>query len=111
MALRLVLGFVLVFFAALGGQPNRADALVSPPLAVACEAVAESDTDGEPPRVTIKKQMLDSEPDSSLQFDGLEAHAFAFAAGFKGPPSIVWVERYRAILVGPDPYPPRSRAL
>ena len=111
MALRLVLCLVLGFIVVFGVQPNRANALISPPVVAACDAVAELANDSEAPRVTINIQMLDAEPDSSLQFDGIAANTFAFAAGFSGPPSIVWVERSRAILIGPDPYPPRSLAL
>lgn len=110
MALRLILGLVLGFIVVFGVQPNRAHALVSPPVVAACDAVAQL-ADSEAPRVTINMQLLDAEPDSSLQFDGIEAGTFAFAAGFIGPPSIVWVERSRAILIAPDPHPPRSLAL
>jgi hypothetical protein len=110
MALRLVLGLLVALFVVAGVQPGRANAAVTPHAAAACHAVAELQDHRPHMQAAFNIEMLDSDPDSSAQFDGIEAGVFALAADFAELPSIVWVERFRAILIGPDPYPPRSLA-
>lgn len=111
MVLRLALGLLVALFVIAGAQPGRAYAAVTPPAAAACEAVAELQGHTPHSHTAFNLGMLDADPDSSVQFDGIEAGIVALAADFAEPPAVMWVDRFRAILISPDPYPPRPLAL
>ena len=108
---RISLGLLVALFLVAGVQPGRANPAVTAHPAAVCEAVIELQCHGPGLQAAFKLERLDIDPDSSLQFDGIEAAPPALAADFVDPPATAWVDRFRAILITPDPYPPRSLAL